>query len=184
MDKSEIERAVEALEQGQLIAYPTEAVFGIGCDPDNQAAIRDLLTLKQRPASKGLIIVASCYTQLLPYIAQVEPKLLDKALASWPGPVTWLFPVAERVEPLLVGEHKTIAVRVSAHPVVSELCEAYGKPITSTSANLSGRPPARTETEVRAQLGREIAVVVSGDVDLAARPSEIRDLQSNQVIRS
>ena len=184
MKQSVIDTAVEAMRNGGIIAYPTEAVFGLGCDPDNHAALTELLLLKQRPASKGLILIAADLSQLEPYIAPVDEAILQRALNTWPGPVTWLFPCDRNIDPLLKGEFMTIAVRVTAHPVARQLCQTFGKPIVSTSANLSGQPAARTAAEVRAQFADRLAVIVDGQVDLQAQPSEIRDLVSNKVIRS
>ena len=184
MKQSLIDTAVEAMRNGGVIAYPTEAVFGLGCDPDNRAALNALLALKQRPASKGLILIAADVSQLVPYIAPVDEAMLQRALKTWPGPVTWLFPCARNIEPLLIGEFTTIAVRVTAHPVARELCQAFGKAIVSTSANVTGQLPARTVAEVKAQFADHLAAIVDGSVDLQAQPSEIRDLVSNKVIRS
>ena len=184
MMNSGIDTAVAAMRNGGVIAYPTEAVFGLGCDPDNHTALTALLELKQRPASKGLILIAAEVSQLLPYIAEVDAALRQRALATWPGPVTWLFPCARQIDPLLSGDHDTIAVRVTAHPVAHELCLSFGKAIVSTSANLSGHAPARTVAEVRTQFADRLAAIVNGQVDHRAQPSEIRDLVSNKVIRS
>jgi len=184
MNIAGIDTAVTAMRNGGVIAYPTEAVFGLGCDPDNHAALAALLALKQRPASKGLILIAAELTQLLPYIAEVDAALQQRALDTWPGPVTWLFPCAKHIDPLLRGEHQTIAVRVTAHPLARQLCLALGKAIVSTSANLSGHAPARTVVEVQAQFSDRLAAIVAGQVDLGAKPSEIRDLVSNKIIRS
>ena len=184
MSYSGIDTAVAAMRNGGVIAYPTEAVFGLGCDPDNHVALTSLLALKQRPASKGLILIAAEVSQLQPYIAQVDTTLQQRALDTWPGPVTWLFPCAKQIDPLLSGDHDTIAVRVTAHPIARELCLAFGKAIVSTSANLSGQAPARTVAEVEVQFADRLAAIVEGQVDLGAQPSEIRELVSNKVIRS
>jgi L-threonylcarbamoyladenylate synthase len=178
-----IESAVAVLKQGGIIAYPTEAVFGLGCDPDDDAALNRLLSLKQRPAEKGLIIIAASLEQLKPYIKPLTEDQKHKLLASWPGRVTWLIPVKQNVSRLLVGQHDSIAARVTAHPVASELCNQYGKPLVSTSANLSGLEPARTVSEVKKQFANNVDFIVDGEVDLTGKPSEIRDLISDKVIR-
>jgi L-threonylcarbamoyladenylate synthase len=178
-----IESAVAVLKQGGIIAYPTEAVFGLGCDPDDDAALNRLLALKQRPAEKGLIIIAASFEQLKPYIQTLTENQKQKLLATWPGRVTWLLPVKNTVSRLLVGQHDSIAARVTAHPIASELCRQYGKPLVSTSANLSGHEPARSVGEVKKQFANNLDYIVDGDVDLKAMPSEIRDLISDKVIR-
>ncbi|MFC4656521.1 MULTISPECIES: L-threonylcarbamoyladenylate synthase [Rheinheimera] len=178
--------AVAALQQGKVIAYPTEAVFGVGCDPDNTDAIALLLQIKQRPKSKGLILIAADFAQLLPYIAadQITDEQRQLMLGSWPGPVTWVVPASSRCSDWLTGQFSTIAVRVSDHPLVQQLCLAYGKPLTSTSANLSGLEPGRSTDEVAEQLADQLAVIVDAPTGGRTAPSEIRDLASGQIFRA
>jgi L-threonylcarbamoyladenylate synthase len=180
-----IEQAILALREGQVIAYPTEAVFGLGCDPDNEKAILQLLALKDRAEIKGLIIIAADIAQLSNYVndALISEEMWERAKRSWPGPVTWLMPVKSTVSKLLTGEHDTIAVRVTAHPVASRLCKEFAKPIVSTSANFAGQPPARSAEEVQQQFLDQIKYIVAGEVDYNASPSEIRELHTNKVIR-
>jgi L-threonylcarbamoyladenylate synthase len=178
-------QALEALQNGQVIAYPTEGVFGVGCDPDNSEAITKLLTVKQRSADKGLILIAASYEQLLPYIdeAQLTDEQLQVVKSSWPGPVTWIMPVSERVLSLVSGQFDSVAVRVTDHPLVQKLCLAYGKPLTSTSANLSGHPPCKTTAEVERQLGDTDVVILAGSTGGRDKPSEIRDARTGKVLR-
>jgi len=84
--------AARSIQQGKVIAYPTEAVFGLGCHPLDAEAVKKILKIKQRPVSKGLILIASDFSQLRPYVADVPDALLEQALNTWPGPNTWLFP--------------------------------------------------------------------------------------------
>lgn len=184
MPVEQINQAVKLLQQGNIIAYPTEAVYGLGCDPDNLEAVSKLLQLKQRPKNKGLILVAAEYAQLMPYLQPLANDIREKIFASWPGPVTWLIPVKPQVSELLCGEHSSLAVRVSAHPVVRELCLQFGKALVSTSANLAGHEPARTATEVQQQFGDKIACIVDGETNPDAKPSEIRDAITNKIIRA
>lgn len=143
-----IRLASRALQQGKLIAYPTEAVYGLGCDPLNETAVQNLLSLKQRPADKGLILVASDFAQLLPFL-KPDAAMLDRIIPSWPGPITWVIPAHSWVPAYLKGKHQSLAVRVSAHPLVQQLCSAYGGAIVSTSANISNQVPARSALGVR-----------------------------------
>jgi L-threonylcarbamoyladenylate synthase len=168
-----------------VIAYPTEGVFGVGCDPDSVQAIQRLLEIKQRAKEKGLILIAASYEQLLPYIdeSQLSEAQLKTIHASWPGPVTWVMPVSERVSGFVSGQFDTVAVRVTDHPLVLALCLEYGKPVTSTSANLSGQPPCMTTNEVYQQLGDSGVVVLEGETGGRDKPSEIRDARSGKVLR-
>ncbi len=181
----DLQSAVNALKKGQVIAYPTEGVFGVGCDPDNQQALEALLQLKQRDPSKGLILIAASLDQLTPYLdlSQVSEAQLDKAKQSWPGPFTWVIPASETLLPLVSGQFDSVAVRVTDHPLVIELCQQFGKPITSTSANLSGLPACTTHQQVSKQLGASDIVIVKGETGGRNGPSEIRDIRTGETLR-
>ncbi len=178
-----ISQAVQCLRHGELIAYPTEAVFGLGCDPANEKAIRTLLALKDRSADAGLILIADEFEQFEPFIKPVESALKDLAMASWPGPVTWLFPRRSTVPDWLAGKHATIAIRVTDHPVCRALCAAFGGAIVSTSANPGQQPPAGSAAAVDAYFGPALCGTVAGDLGKENRPSEIRDLATGRVLR-
>ena len=180
-----VSEAATVLRLGEVIAYPTEAVFGLGCDPDNDQAIQRLLSLKQRSDQKGLIIIAADVAQLTNYIAsdQMNDEMWQRVNSTWPGPVTWLMPANNSTSSLLTGDHETLAVRVTAHPVARQLCEQFGKPIVSTSANKAGEAPARSAGELNQQFDSGLSCIVTGDINQQATPSEIRDLVTNKVIR-
>ncbi|MCE0493680.1 L-threonylcarbamoyladenylate synthase [Vibrio salinus] len=179
------DQAVMALQNGDVIGYPTEGVFGVGCDPDDVMAIEKLLQIKQRPVEKGLILIAASYEQLLPYIdeEQLSDEQICRVKESWPGPVTWIMPASSQVSSWLSGKFDTIAVRVTDHLLVRRLCCAFGKPITSTSANLSGQPSCLTTEEVQQQLGGKLAVILRGETGGRNKPSEIRDARTLAVLR-
>ncbi len=179
-----IDQAVVAVRGEGVIAYPTEAVYGLGCSPQSESAVRTILQLKSRPASAGLILIADCFERFADYVQPVADDLLARAMATWPGPVTWLFPRAAQVPDWLAGQHQTIAVRVSAHPVCAALCQALQAPLVSTSANPHGQPPALTAEQVRGYFAGTIDGIVAGSLGERARPSEIRDLQSGAIIRT
>ena len=180
---STITQAAEVVRQGGVIAYPTEAVFGLGCDPDNEKAIQDILDLKQRSADKGLIIIASEIKQLEAYVDTIPDTLWQKVMSTWPGPVTWLMPARPSISKLLTGQHNTIAVRVTGHPVARAICEQLTKPIVSTSANKTNRLPALSVEDIYDQFDGQVSCVVGGEVDTRSKPSEIRDLLSDKIIR-
>lgn len=179
-----VEEAAERMHSGAVVAYPTEAVFGLGCDPANEAAVRRILSLKHRPESMGLILIGSDFEQFTPWVEAVEPACLQRALDSWPGPVTWLFPRAAGVPGFIAGEHPTVAIRVTAHPVSRALCEAFGGPVVSTSANPHSAPPARSSGEVEEYFGSFIAGIVAGGLGGREECSEIRDVRSGAVLRA
>lgn len=183
MSSKQINEAVRVLQQGGVIAYPTEAVYGLGCDPANQQAVQKILELKQRDRNKGLILIAADFEQLRPFLAEIEDSLLERVLATWPGPVTWLWPATSGVSTWLRGEHTTIAIRVTDHPLVIELCRAFGGALVSTSANVSGMPPARNAEQVQAQFKDRLDYILDGEVGGLAKPSQIRDVISGKVLR-
>jgi L-threonylcarbamoyladenylate synthase len=175
--------AVEQLRAGQVIAYPTEAVFGLGCDPANESAVRKILSLKGRSESAGLVLIASRFSQLLPWIADIDQALIDRAMQVWPGPVTWLFPRAATAPDYVAGKHDTIALRITAHQPSRDLCEAFGSALISTSANHTAAKPARSAAEVEEYFGRNLAGILAGSLGDTKKPSEIRDLVSGKIIR-
>nr|WP_083791939.1 L-threonylcarbamoyladenylate synthase type 1 TsaC [Erwinia sp. Ejp617] len=177
-------QCVQQLAQSHVIAYPTEAVFGLGCDPDSEEAVMRLLVLKQRPVKKGLILIAADYQQLIPWIADEQLSAEQKArmFSRWPGPVTWVLPARSTTPGWLTGQFTTLAVRVSDHPDVIALCHAFGKPLVSTSANLTGLPPCRHVAEVLAQFGPDFPVL-KGETGGRLNPSEIRDVLTGELIR-
>jgi len=184
MNHWHIRQAVRAIHGGGVIAYPTEAVFGLGCDPLDAQAVMRLLALKGRPAKKGLILIASSLEQLQPYLAPLTPALKRKLGATWPGPVTWLLPVRPETPWWLTGDHDTLAVRVTAHPLAAELCRAAGTPLVSTSANPAGHRPARDALAVQRMFGDGLNYILHGATSGQNRPSEIRDARTGTVVRA
>ncbi len=175
---------VGVLNQDQVIAYPTEAVFGVGCDPDSETAVNRLLELKQRPVEKGLILIAASYEQLKPYIddSSLTDAQREAVFSCWPGPVTFVFPAKAQTPRWLTGRFDSLAVRVTNHPQVIALCQAFGKPLVSTSANLTGEPPCRTTAEVLGQFG-DAFPVLAGETGGRVNPSEIRDALTGERFR-
>lgn len=179
-----IKRAAAILHRGGIVAYPTEGVWGLGCDPDNSEAVLRLLALKQRSWQKGLILIAASFEQLAPYIAAPSPTVLQRLRTAWPGPVTWLLPAPEATPPWLRGTHRTLAVRVTAHPPAAALCRRFGGALVSTSANLAGRPAARSRLQVQRYFGDALDYIVPGATGGLMRPTEIRDGLSGAVVRA
>lgn len=177
---------VDVFIGGGIIAYPTEAVFGLGCDPDNELALNRLLSLKQRPPEKGLILLAGNYAQLLPYIdvSKIPQDKLNDILARWPDGITQLVPKSNKLSSLLSGQFDSIAVRITSQPDVVDLCEQTNKPIVSTSANLSGLEPAKTWQTLDSQLTNQIDFIIEGKTLGHTSPSTIIDALTEKVIRS
>ncbi|MBB3780899.1 L-threonylcarbamoyladenylate synthase [Xanthomonas campestris] len=180
-----LDSAVAALTQGGVIAYPTEAVWGLGCDPRQQAAVLRLLEIKRRPVDKGVIVVAASVDVLHAWVDMdaLAPARRQEVLASWPGPHTWILPITAQAPRWVTGTHDGLAVRISAHPLVAALCAAWGGPLVSTSANLAGEPPARSRQALDPALLASIDGVVDGEVGALAQPTRIRDARSGQILR-
>jgi len=179
-----LRETVRRLRAGGVVAYPTEAVYGLGCDAGNERAVRRLLDLKQRPAHKGLILIAADLARLRPYLGALPEALLAPVLQTWPGAVTWLLPASDATPDWLTGGRDNIAVRVPAHPAARALCLAWGAALVSTSANPSGRPPARSALQVRRYFGNRLDDILCAPLGGETRPTPIRDARSGVLLRA
>ena len=177
--------AIAALRSGGIIAYPTEAVWGLGCDPFDESAVLRLLSIKQRPVDKGLILIAAGTDQLDGLLDwSALPDACRKAvLASWPGPHTWIVPATARVPRWITGAHAGVALRASAHPVVAALCNALGGPLVSTSANTAGAPAPRRIEALEPAIRDAVDGCVEGETGGREGPSDIRDARNGAVLR-
>lgn len=178
--------AAQALHRGGVIAYPTEAVWGLGCDPFSEAAVMRLLAIKQRPVDKGVILVAGALEQ---FEGLLDWSLLptdrsEAVFATWPGPHTWIVPATGRVPHWITGAHDGVAVRLSAHPTVVALCAAFGGPIVSTSANIGGEPPAFTRDALDPSLLAQLDGITDGETGGLAAPTPIRDARTGAQLRA
>jgi len=178
-----LRQAVRHLAVGGIIAYPTEAIFGLGCDPNNALAVASLLALKQRPWQKGLILIAANYAQLAPFLKPLTLSIQERVFATWPGAVTWLLPSKPEVPHWLTGKSNKLAVRVTAHPQTIALCQHWNGALVSTSANISNRPAAKTALKVQQIFSHNLDYIVHGSTGGRRCPSEIRDALTNRVLR-
>jgi L-threonylcarbamoyladenylate synthase len=177
-------QAARTVRGGGVIAYPTEAVWGLGCDPWNTDAVHRILELKQRPVHKGLIVVAGSVDQIRFLLDPLPADQQQTALGFWPGPYTCLLPdVLQQIPSAVRGRHSSIAVRVSDHPLIQSLCRAVGSPLVSTSANPAGRQPARHAWQVRRYFGKELDRLVNGRLGGYRQPSKIIDIVSGKQLR-
>jgi len=183
---SELDAAVAILRDGGVLAYPTEAVFGLGCDPHDRTAFERLFALKERPATQGVLLIAADFAQVEPYIdlASVSADVLAQVRASWPGPNTWVFPRSAEVPGWVAGAHAGIALRVTAHEPAAALCRAFGRPLVSTSANPHGEPPARDLATLERYFGERLDGALDAPLGGLDRPTVIRDALSGAMIRA
>lgn len=178
-----LSEAIKVLSDGGIIAYPTEAVYGLGCDPFNETAVKRLLAIKQRSVEQGLILIAAEWQQVAHLVEPIPHEKMALVQATWPGPVTWLFPASSAVPPWIRGQHKTIAIRITAHSIAKQLCQRFNKPIVSTSSNISGQPPMLDTISVKIAFNHVIDYILPGRVGNLAKPTEIRDALSGKIIR-
>lgn len=185
LTSEQLAQAVRLIKQGGVIAYPTEGVYGLGCDPFNEDAIRRLLAIKQRLPEKGLICVGASFSQCKDLIdPSLTETILQPALKTWPGPYTWLIPARRELSSLLTGGHSSLAIRISDHPIIQQLCLALESPLTSTSANLSNKPALLTYEEVCKVFSDKVDYLCEGKTSGLNKPSKILDLLSGREIRA
>lgn len=177
--------AREALDNHGVIAYPTEAVFGLGCMPYDEIAVRKLLAIKQRPAEKGLILIAADYSQLLTYVddSRIPQDKRFQVFSQWPGPITLVLPAKPDVPRFLRGEHDTIAVRVTAFEPARALCKALGTALVSSSANVQGEQALTTHEEVERKFGEQVDWIMTEPVGGNSQPSKILNPLTGDVVR-
>jgi L-threonylcarbamoyladenylate synthase len=184
--RADVTAAAALMRSGGVLAYPTEAVYGLGCDPHDQHAFERLFALKQRPPTQGVLLIAAEFAQVERYIdlAAVPAHVLDQVRASWPGPNTWIFPRSAVVPAWVAGAHAGIALRVTAHEPAAALCRAFGAALVSTSANPHGQPPARDAETVVSYFGDALDGLLDAPLGGQDRPTVIRDALSGAIIRS
>lgn len=182
---AELSCVVAALRAGGVVAYPTEAVFGLGCDPQSEVACARIFALKQRSPNQGMLLIASNFAQVAPYIDldATPAAAIARAQASWPGPQTWILPRARSVPAWIAGAHTGIALRVTAHAAAAKLCNAFGGALVSTSANRHGEEPAQSVAAVRQAFGDALDAIFDDALGGLERATPIRDAISGATIR-
>lgn len=178
-----IQAAAAIIKRGGIVAYPTEGVYGLGCDPLNKDAVERLIAIKGRSADKGLILVAASNDHLDGFLGPVSPAVQAQLDRDWPGPVTWIMPCTDRAPELISGGRPTLAVRISAHATTADLCNACGHALVSTSANRSGARPCMDAQSVSAELGAEIDAIIDAPLGGLNAPTPIFDAVTGQQLR-
>jgi len=172
---------ISHFNNGSVFAYPTEAVFGLGCDPKNENAVMRLLKIKKRPINKGLILIASDFSQVENYLKPITENQLE---FTQPSVTTYIYPARYDAPDWLTGDFDSLAVRITKHPLVRELCFELNSALVSTSANLSGKEPAKTCNEVLLALEGAIEIMLDGQTGDLDKPTEIRDSITGEIIRA
>ena len=182
--------AIEVLRHGQVLAYPTEAVWGLGCDPYQEAAFAKILALKQRPIEKGVILLSECIERIEPLLAQLEPTIRQQIIQSWQTSAqntratTWLLPTDASIPAWIYGQHDRVAIRVTQHPLCQQLCHAFNGLIVSTSANPAGQAPAKDSQQLASYFANDPLAYLAGQLGDSPLPSKIMDAVTGQVIRA
>ncbi|CAK8710903.1 Translation factor SUA5 [Candidatus Electrothrix gigas] len=161
-DPVALEQAACLLRQGGLIAFPTETYYGLGVDPFNVKALERLFQVKQRQPNKPVLVLVAGQAQVAELVAEVPAILARLMTTFWPGPLTLVFPGRALLPLLLTGGTGNIGIRHSPHPLAACLLSAFGGPITATSANRSGLPPATTAAAIQESLGSEVDLILDG----------------------
>ncbi len=179
---NQLSQAAAIIQQGGVIAYSTDTILGLGCDPQNRTAVERVLWLKQRGVEKGLILlmedpaVVEQYSQPLSNQQYAEISSPVSQL-----PVTWLLPAQHAAPDWITGGQDRVALRITSHPIARGLCARLGA-IVSTSANFSNYPVATDARQIRTWFGPHLDYVIIGASGTGA-PSEIRDLRSGRILR-
>lgn len=177
-----IDRVVEVLKQGGIILYPTEGVYGLGCDPFNQTAVLRLLQIKQRNINQGLILIVSSWRQAKKLIA-LDLKKCELLKNKTNYPVTWVFPATKNVPRWIRGKFRSIAIRVTTHKIAKALCQKFGGPIVSTSANLTGGSSIKNLKDIESDVFNRVDFIVPGELGNFGQPSKIVDARNGKVLR-
>ncbi len=160
--QTEIEEAVEALRAGDLVAFPTETVYGLGANAADPAAVAKIFELKGRPADHPVIVHLDNPRYLHRWVSSVPPIAEALAARFWPGPLTLILPVAGDVNPLVTGGQDSIGIRIPSHPIAQQLLTAFGGGIAAPSANRYGRLSPTKPEHVREEFGSALRVVLDG----------------------
>lgn len=177
-----LENAYRHIKNGGVIAYPTEYCFGLGCDPFNRKAINKILKLKGRSKTRGLIVIAGEIKQLKSLIKPLTQKDHVALGQYWPGPFSLVLAATKTIPANLTGRHHKIAVRVTKHQLVKQLCQFIQMPLVSTSANISRHKPLKTYRECKKKFGQNV-LVLPGLTNFAQNPSSIIDWFTKEPLR-
>lgn len=159
IDKEDLNQALETLKSGGLILYPTDTIWGIGCDATNPEAVEKIFALKGRDKGKSMIILLGNDNQLQSYVSEV-PEIAYELLEATDKPLTIIYSNAKNLAANVVAEDGSIGIRVVNHPFCEQLLQRFRKPIVSTSANISGEASARNFVEVSDEIVNGVDYVV------------------------
>ena len=158
----EISAAVAARQRGDAIAFPTETLYGLGADALDTTAVEKIYRLKGRDPANPIPVLVADRGMLDVLVAKIPPLAERLINEFWPGPLTLVLPARKDIPRPLLNSSGGVGVRISSQPIAAEIVQGLGRPLTATSANPSGKPPARTVEEARKYFAAEIAVFIDG----------------------
>jgi len=176
-----IRHAAHIIKNGGIIAYPTDTIYGLGCDPYNREAVEEINNIKQRPLNKQFILLAGNIDQIKPLtlISKQEEKIIAQNLE----PTSWVVTASPKAPLWLIDAENTLTIRISKHDDVKKLCHALGHAIISTSANISGKTPAKNALELHKYFHHSVDKIILSNNKQASKASKIIRLCDNHVIR-
>jgi L-threonylcarbamoyladenylate synthase len=180
VERDPVQIAVEVLREGGLVALPTETVYGLGADAENELAVRRIFAVKGRPASHPLIVHIAAADQLDAWARAVPAEARALANAFWPGPLTLVLEKKPRVSHAVTGGQNTVALRVPAHPLAHQVLQAFGGGVAAPSANKFGKVSPTTAEHVREELGDDVDYVLDGGPCAVGVESTIVDLSQGE----
>jgi L-threonylcarbamoyladenylate synthase len=184
MGQYQTNRLAKAILSGAVIVYPTDTVWGLGCHPLDYHSVQRILTIKSRLIDKGVILITPDLAFVRPYLSDHLSSASLKELATpLTLPTTWLVPAHPDCPVWLTGNHSTLAIRISNHPFVREICTATQSPIVSTSANRSGKTTVRNSLQARRQFGSEVDAIITGYPTGGHKASRIQSIETGQKLR-
>jgi len=176
-----IRHAAYIINNGGVIAYPTDTIYGLGCDPYNQEAVERINLIKCRPHNKQFILLAGNIDQVKPLI-DISDRQQENIIRKT-EPTSWIVKASKRAPAWLTDADNQLTIRISKHPLVQKLCQRLGHALISTSANISGRNPAKNSLQIHSYFHSSIDKILATNKSLTARPSTIIRLNDNTIIR-
>lgn len=177
-DPREIEKAVQFLRAGEVVAYPTETIYGLGADVFNKKAVKKIYDLKARDYGLPISILVADIEMMRSCLDRVPDEAIPLMRRFWPGPLTILFPASKEFPKELITNTGKVGIRISSNPIASAIVREFGRPITTTSANRSGYPPALNVRHVKKYFGDRIPCIVDGGECEPSRGSTVVDVSS------
>ncbi len=181
MPVADIDAALRALKAGQAIVFPTETFYGVGVDATNPRALDRLVELKGRDPDKPVALIAADLEMVAQVVKELPPAARRLAAEFWPGPLTMVLPARPGLSPLLTNRESGVGIRISPDPIAIELTRRLGSPLTATSANRAGEPPAHTLAQAWEAFGGAIAAYVDGGTLDGSLPSTVIALEEGRI---